>query len=368
VTRPRTTRLLGADYLAPTWYPRAALLGLATLDRVRRATGRHRPSRPCPELARASIAIVKPDHLGDLLQATPLLRALRDSLPEARLQLVHGRWTRALAAWLRANGYVDALVEYDAAWLHAPGTPWRVRLANERTSRATAAGALRAAGTDVLLDIRCTSPTALPLARAVPGAWRAGFGLRGGAWEYDALVPYDERVPLPQNWLHVLPVLGLAPRRYRGPVLPPVPPPGPDAPIVVQIGSRTRAKEAPASTWRALLPRLAALAPITLVGSADERARTAPLAALDPARITDRTGTTDVPGLLALVAGARAIVGTDSIAATIALGHARPTAVLVRDGMGSASLPDDAPSLRVLRDDAPPDAVLAALRDAGLGA
>ena len=368
MTRPRTTRLLGADYLVPTWYPRAALLGLAALDRARRATAAPRAARPRPALETATIAIVKPDHLGDLLQTTPLLRVLRDALPDATLQLVHGRWTRALASWLRTQGYVDALIEYDAAWLHAPGTPWHVRLANERGSRAAAAAALRAAGTDVILDVRCTSPTALPLARAVPDAWRAGFGLRGGAWEYDALIPYDVRAPLPQNWLHVLAVLGLDVPRYAGPVLPTAPPPSTDAPIIVQIGSRTRAKEAPITTWRAILPTLAAVAPVVLVGSADERTRTAPLTALDPSRITDRTGATDLAALLDLVARARAVVGTDSLAATIALGHHRPTVVLVRDGMGSASLPDDVPSLRILRHDAAPDAVLTALQAAGLDA
>lgn len=367
MSRPRVTRLLGADYLAPTWYPRAALLGLAALDRARRATAPVRAPRARPALERATIAVVKPDHLGDLLQATPLLHALRTQRPDARLVLVHGRWNRTLAQWLRSHDYVHELVEHDMAWLHAPGTPWRERLARDAATRATAAAALRDLGTDVLLDIRCTSPTALPLARAVPGAWRAGFGLRGGAWEYDATIPYDHRVPLPQNWLHVLPVLGLAPVPYDGPVLPPVPARGPDAPIVVQATSRTRGKEPPATTWARLLPVLATLAPVQLVGSTAERARLDALVAHGPAgRIVNRAGETDLPALIALVGGARAVVGTDSVATTIALGHRVPAVVLMRDGMGAASLPDAAPTLRLLRDDASPDAITAALREAGL--
>jgi heptosyltransferase-2/heptosyltransferase-3 len=367
VSRPRITRLLGADYLAPTWYPRAALYGLAALDRARRVTSAPRPPRTCPPLARATIAVVKPDHLGDLLQATPLLRALRTQLPDARLVLVHGRWTRALAQWLVTHDYVHLLVEHDMAWLHAPGTPWRERLAADSATRDRAAAALRAAETDVLLDVRCTSPTALPLARALPRAWRAGFGLRGGAWEYDATIPYDDRVPLPQNWLHALPVLGLAPVTYAGPVLPAPPPRADDAPIVVQATSRTTAKEPPADAWARILPVLAAIAPVQLVGAAGERARLDALVAHGPAgRIVNRAGETDLPALVDLVGGARAVVGTDSVATTLALGHRVPAAVLLRDGMGSASLPDAAPTLRLVRDDAAPEAIVSALRDAGL--
>lgn len=364
--RPRVTRLLGADYLLPTWYPRAALVGLAALDRARRTVAAPRPTRPRPALGRATIAIVKPDHLGDLLQATPLLRALRTQLPQARLVLVHGSWTRELAEWLVAHDYAHERVEHDMAWLHPPGTPWATRLAADRATRASAAARLRALGTDVLLDVRCTSPNALPLARLVPDAWRAGFGLRGGAWEYDARIAYDERAALPQSWLHALDVLGLAPVRYEGPVLPTTTAPGVDAPIVVQCGSRTAAKEPPPETWRTLLPTLAALAPVHLVGAAGDRARATFLVALAPGRIVNRCGETTLAELITLVGGARAVVGTDSVAATIGLGHRRPTVVLARDGMGSASVPHDVPSLRIVRDDAPPAAVIAALHDAGL--
>lgn len=358
--------MLGGDYLAPTWYPRVAVYGLAMLDRMRRAATRVRVARPRPPLDRATIAVVKPDHLGDLLQTTPLLHAVRTQLPDARLLLVHGSWNRGLAQWLVRHEYVHALVEHDMAWLHAPGTPWRDRIDADRTTRERAAAALRDAGTDVLLDIRCTSPTALPLARLVPHAWRAGFGLRGGAWEYDARIPYDHLVSLPQNWLGVLPVLGLAPVTYAGPVLPTVDPPSADAPIVVQLTSRTQAKEPPAATWAALLPALAAIAPVHMVGARSERERIdAWTACAAPGRIVNRAGDTDLPALIALVSGARAVVGTDSVAATIALGARVPAVVLVRDGMGSASLPDAAPTLRVLRDDASVETVLAALGSAG---
>ncbi|MBI2864134.1 MAG: glycosyltransferase family 9 protein [Chloroflexi bacterium] len=55
-----------------------------------------------PDLSRleetASILLVRPDHLGDVLFATPALRFLRRALPKARLTLLVGPWSRDAVA------------------------------------------------------------------------------------------------------------------------------------------------------------------------------------------------------------------------------------------------------------------------------
>ncbi len=53
------------------------------------------------------ILYVKPDHLGDLLLATPALAALRRQHPEARITALVGPWSRAV---LERNPDVDALL------------------------------------------------------------------------------------------------------------------------------------------------------------------------------------------------------------------------------------------------------------------
>ena len=347
MTRPRLMKILGCEYLLPTWYPAPLVTGLAMLDQARRLVSRVPGPAPMPDLHAATIAIAKPDHFGDLIQATALFRALRDRLPDARLVLVHGSWASEVGAWLVAHDYVHELVTYDAAWLQSSERSWPARLRMERETRASAASRLRALRADVYLDIRCTSPSTIDLAidSAVP--LRVGFGLRGRSWEYHAKIAYLPEASLGQNWLHALDVLGLPAATYRGPVLPEVAPLSADAPIIVQPGSRNTVKEAPFALWEALLPQLAERAPITLVGSADDRARFAPLRALVPAhRLHDAMGATSFGQLVTLTGRARAAVGVESMVAHLAIGYARPTVVLNNpDASGIVAFPDDLASL-----------------------
>ena len=54
------------------------------------------------------ILLIKPDHLGDLLLATPALTALRQSHPEARITALVGPWSRRM--W-QGNPSLDALID-----------------------------------------------------------------------------------------------------------------------------------------------------------------------------------------------------------------------------------------------------------------
>lgn len=65
-----------------------------------------RTRRPSPELRR--VLVIKPDHLGDLLLATPALAALRQALPAARIVGLVGPWARLV--W-EGSPDLDALHE-----------------------------------------------------------------------------------------------------------------------------------------------------------------------------------------------------------------------------------------------------------------
>ena len=78
---------------------RLVLLRLLAL--LARPLARRRP------VAVASVLYVKPDHLGDLLLATPALAELRQRLPAARITALVGPWA---AVVLRRNPDVDALL------------------------------------------------------------------------------------------------------------------------------------------------------------------------------------------------------------------------------------------------------------------
>lgn len=348
MTRPRLAQIFGRPYLLPTWYPAPLVTGLALLDQGRRMLSMPAGIRALPPLEVATIVIAKPDHFGDLIQATALLRALRDQLPKARLVLVHGSWAREVGEWLVQHDYVHELVAYDAAWLQPRNTPWSTRLRVERQTRSSAAAALRALAPDVYLDVRCTSPSTIDLAIESAASVRVGFGLRGRSWEYHALIDYDPQASLGQNWLHALDALGLEPALYRGPVLPAAATLVADAPIIVQPGSRTPTKEAPIALWQALLPALAERAPLMLVGNARDRERFAALRALVPAhRLQDAMGTTSFAQLVEASGRSRAAIGVESMVAHLAVGHGRPTVVLNNPAAsGIVAFPDAMPSLR----------------------
>lgn len=364
MSRPRIATIFGREYLLPTWYPPALVTGLAVIDQGRRLLSRDAGPVPLPDLSRATIVIAKPDHLGDLLQATALFRALRTQLPQARLVLVHGSWAHDAAAWLVAHDYVHELVRYDAAWLQGSTMSWPERVRVQRETRHTAAASLRRMHAAVYLDIRCTSPGTLDLAIESEVPVRIGFGLRGRSWMYHHRIAYRPDRSLGQNWMNVLDVLGLRSATYRGPVLPAAAPLSADAPIIVQAGSRTMAKEAPAALWRALLPALAERAPVLLVGNASDRDRFAWMRELvPPARLHDAMGATDFAQLVALSGRARAAVGVESMVAHLAIGHRRPTVVMNNpQASGVVAFPDDLDTLQFVNmSDAPDVAAHAAL-------
>jgi len=63
--------------------------------------------RPSPLPARPRILLVRPDHIGDLLFATPALRMLHGTIPDAHLGCMVGPWGKAV---LENNPHVDELV------------------------------------------------------------------------------------------------------------------------------------------------------------------------------------------------------------------------------------------------------------------
>ncbi len=77
------------------------LLLLHLLATLARPLVRRRPA------AIMSVLYIKPDHLGDLLLATPVLAALRQRLPKARVTALVGPWSRMV---LQRNPDVDMLL------------------------------------------------------------------------------------------------------------------------------------------------------------------------------------------------------------------------------------------------------------------
>lgn len=66
-----------------------------------------------PFVVQERILVVQPDHLGDLLLATPALSALRSSSPEAEIWAIVGPWASPI---LTNNTDVDRVLEFPFPW------------------------------------------------------------------------------------------------------------------------------------------------------------------------------------------------------------------------------------------------------------
>ena len=72
--------------------PATRTLLLRLIARTQRVTVRRPPAAPA-DIRR--ILLIKPDHLGDMLLATPALTRLRQHYPHAQITLLAGAWTAA---------------------------------------------------------------------------------------------------------------------------------------------------------------------------------------------------------------------------------------------------------------------------------
>ena len=114
------------------------------------------------------ISVILPNHLGDVVMATPALRALRRGRPEARIR---GVVRRTLAAVLRGSPWLDDFVLHD---IHA-----------ERSSlgklRARLAVARELQGSDLVVVLPNSFASAI-LAFASRAPRRLGYARRGRGW------------------------------------------------------------------------------------------------------------------------------------------------------------------------------------------
>ncbi len=82
------------------------------------------------------LLVVKLDHLGDVVTATPVFRSLREAFPDARVDVLVGPWAKDLVS---ANPFVDKVLTYDSARFRRPAGPRESPRRKLRQMRAIAA-------------------------------------------------------------------------------------------------------------------------------------------------------------------------------------------------------------------------------------
>lgn len=155
-----------------TWVARA----FAVLDRAGGSLFEKRRERP--ETVER-VLVMRPDHLGDVLFSFPALRALREALPDARIDFLVGPWARPLLPDDPKDLHGVELLEFAAPWLVRPkkvrfGLGATLKLTRLLRKRARILGGRY----DMVLDLR--GDFQLILAARLSGArYLAGRGLTG---------------------------------------------------------------------------------------------------------------------------------------------------------------------------------------------
>ncbi|MDP9200792.1 MAG: glycosyltransferase family 9 protein, partial [Gemmatimonadota bacterium] len=149
------------------------------------------------------ILVIEPWNIGDVVLATPMLRALRKRYPGAEISLLAKPHARDL---LYSSGLVDEIVVYDLPWTAQknkyPLAPSAMKGMRKLVHR------LRERHFDVTLDSRMDIRSNL-LAALTGAPHRIGYDIGGGGWLLTDVLP-SERDDFHKidDWLALLALLG----------------------------------------------------------------------------------------------------------------------------------------------------------------
>jgi ADP-heptose:LPS heptosyltransferase len=289
--------------------------------------------------------------LGDLLCATPALRALRLAAPQARITLCSLPWAAALAARLPM---VDAFIEF-------PGHP-------DLPERRPAPGALdrfvddvRSRSFDLVLQMHGSGSIVNPLVTALGGRRSAGFATPGTEAGLDLAVPWPVQGTEVDRCLALAQALGApgdGPRlafplsaadRLGAAVL--LRGAGVDGPFaIVHPGSQLPSRRWPPARFAAVADALSDRGlHVVVTGSPAEAPLAAAVRAASRRPPVDLCGRTDTIWLLgALVASASLVVANDTGISHVAAALGVPSVIVASGSDVARWAPHDRARHRVL--------------------
>ncbi|MDN3922346.1 glycosyltransferase family 9 protein [Roseateles violae] len=290
--------------------------------------------------------------LGDILCATPALRALRAGLPGAEITLLALPWARGLAERLDS---IDEFIEF-------PGWPGLPERPPDRPALSWLLARLRARRFDLAIQLHGSGGITNPLLASFGARFNAGF-CQPGAWtpagdakrflhwpaqgsELERLLALCDHLGLPRQGTaldfplrepdrqEAARLLGaLAGRPYA----------------IVHPGAQLPSRRWPPARFAAVADALAARGlAIVLTGTADEAPLTAAVGAALRAPALDLAGRTSLWSLGALIEGAALMISNDTGVSHIAAALGRPSVVISSGGDAARWSPADGALHRVL--------------------
>ncbi|MDP9200455.1 MAG: glycosyltransferase family 9 protein, partial [Gemmatimonadota bacterium] len=173
-------------------------LGRAAMAPLRRAS---KPALTPQSIRR--ILVIEPWNIGDVVLATPFLRALRKRYPSAEISLLAKPHARDL---LYGSGLVDEIIAYDLPWT-AQKNKYALAPSVMKEMRKLI-HCLRERHFDVTLDSRMDIRANF-LAAMTGAPHRVGYDIGGGGWLLTDVLPSDrDDSHKIDDWLALLALLG----------------------------------------------------------------------------------------------------------------------------------------------------------------
>ncbi len=270
------------------------------------------------------ILIIKPSSLGDVIHTLPFLKAVKDSFPESKIDWVISKNLKGL---LEGNPLINDLIVFDKdSWKD----PWKLLTSMREIYRFKKELGNRYY--EVIVDLQGLLRSGL-ITCFTPGALKIGFAdaREGSSLFYGKKVRTDGAIhAVDKNLLlaeaigakvkkvefplyvnteaqdKILDVLGDSSKKY----------------IVIAPSSRWQSKQWPAKYFASLISNIKI--PVVITGSPSDMEIAREITDEHPAKTINLCGRTDLKELIALIAGAKAVVCNDSGPMHIAAALKRP--------------------------------------------
>lgn len=272
-------------------------------------------------------------HLGDAVLATSIIPQIVAAYPAAEIGMLLPSWSRQV---VEGHHRVRWIHHVDHWRMNRGGRSSFQKWQQFRLSSAVAAREIGAIGYDVALDLYPFYPNASRL------LWRAGVPMRVGYESGGGGPLYTHPVAWSPVIGHTVEQHELLLRRLVG-ARAQLPPPGYDLPavserripdlpsdyIVLHPGTGDSQKAWPNERWRSLADGLTARGARVVVTGAGEREGTLAASLAERGDVLNLVGRLSWPELRAVLAGARCVVGADSVAVHLTAAAGTPVVAIM---------------------------------------
>lgn len=280
------------------------------------------------------ILVIRLDHIGDLLFATPVFRAIKAAYPKVRLDVLIGRQNKDI---VKNNPFVDEIMTYDAPWFKRKNG----RLIKLREF-IRLAKVLRREKYDIGIDLRGDLRHIILMSLAVI-RYKIGYGITGGGFLLDKEVTYNSQTHQLEHNLDLLEAIGIEsvhkeseffiPDEYKNFAEEFYAKNGlrtEDFVVCIHLGAGYPSKRWLPKKWAQLIDRLAQefKAKVVIIGTKEDKTLSGNIKEMIRGKAIDAIGKTSLGELATLLKRANLFIGTDSGPSHVASAVNTPSIIL----------------------------------------